>query len=260
MKNQRLKAVALSTVLSAGALMGSVAQADQTLDAILQVGQTKTTLAQDSQKRIDRLAQETDDLVQQFKHQNKLIADLRMYNSQLEKQVAAQTNVLKELDESVDQVTVIERQIQPLIIRMLDGLDQFVKLDKPFRLEERLARLEMLQKNQDRADISVSEKFRQVLEAYKIESEYGRFLDTYNDTLNIDGADREVSVLQVGRVALIYQTSDANSAGVWDASQNKWVALDNSYRTAILKGFRIARKQASLDTINVPVQAPEAAR
>jgi len=118
----------------------------------------------------------------------------------------------------------------------------------------------MLQKNQDRADISVSEKFRQVLEAYKIESEYGRFLDTYNDTLNIDGADREVSVLQVGRVALIYQTSDANSAGVWDASQNKWVALDNSYRTAILKGFRIARKQASLDTINVPVQAPEAAR
>ncbi|MBE8716214.1 DUF3450 domain-containing protein [Cellvibrio polysaccharolyticus] len=260
MKNQRLKAVALSTVLSAGALMGSVAQADQTLDAILKVGQTKTTVAQESQKRIDRLAQETDDLVQQFKHQNRLIADLRMYNSQLEKQVAAQTQVLQELEGSVDQVTVIERQIQPLIVRMLDGLEQFVKLDKPFRLSERNERLEMLRANQDRADISVSEKFRQVLEAYKIESEYGRFLDTYNDTLSIDGQDREVSVLQVGRLALIYQTSDANTAGVWDATQNQWVSLDGSYRTAILKGFRIARKQVSLDTIVVPVQAPEAAR
>lgn len=260
MKNQRLKAVALSTVLSAGALMGSVAQADQTLDAILKVGQTKTTVAQESQKRIDRLAQETDDLVQQFKHQNRLIADLRMYNSQLEKQVAAQTKVLQELEESVDQVTVIERQIQPLIVRMLDGLEQFVKLDKPFRLDERNERLQMLRANQDRADISVSEKFRQVLEAYKIESEYGRFLDTYNDTLSIDGQDREVSVLQVGRLALIYQTNDAKTAGVWDATQNQWVALNDSYRSAILKGFRIARKQVSLDTIVVPVQAPEAAR
>jgi predicted RNase H-like nuclease (RuvC/YqgF family) len=260
MKNQRLKAVALSTVLSAGALMGSVAQADQTLDSILKVGQTKTTVAQESQKRIDRLAQETDDLVQQFKHQNRLIADLRMYNSQLERQVTAQTRVLQELEESVEQVTVIERQIQPLIVRMLDGLEQFVALDKPFRLQERKDRIETLRRNQDRADISVSEKFRQVLEAYKIESEYGRFLDTYNDTLSIDGQDREVSVLQVGRLALIYQTSDANHAGVWDSVQNQWVALDGSYRTAILKGFRIARNQVSPDTITVPVQAPEAAR
>lgn len=260
MKNQRLKAVALSTVLSAGALMGSVAQADQTLDAILQVGQTKTTLAQESQKRIDRLAQETDDLVQQFKQQNRLIADLRMYNSQLEKQVAAQTKVLQDLEESIEQVTVIERQIQPLIVRMLDGLEQFVKLDKPFRLQERTERLEMLRANQDRADISVSEKFRQVLEAYKIESDYGRFLDTYNDTLTIDGTEREVNVLQVGRLTLMYQTNDAKQAGVWDAAQNQWVALDDSYRSSLLKGFRIARNQATLDTIIVPVQAPEAAQ
>ena len=90
MKKQRLKAVVLSTVLSAGALMGSVAQADQTLDAVLQVGQTKTTLAQESQKRIDRLAQETDDLTQEFKAVNKEIEGLRVYNAQLEKQVAAQ--------------------------------------------------------------------------------------------------------------------------------------------------------------------------
>src|SRR5690606_687464 len=157
MKNQRLKAVALSTVLSAGALMGSVAMADQTLDAVLQVGQTKTTLARDSQKRIDRLAQETDDLTQQFKQQNKLIADLRMYNSQMERQVAAQLKVVTDLEESIEQVTVIERQIQPLIVRMLEALEQFIRLDKPFRVEERLATIQMLRDNQERADISVSE-------------------------------------------------------------------------------------------------------
>lgn len=260
MKKQRLKAVVLSTVLSAGALMGSVAQADQTLDAVLQVGQTKTTLAQESQKRIDRLAQETDDLTQEFKAVSKEIEGLRVYNTQLEKQVAAQLQVIKDLDASIEQVTVVERQIQPLIMRMLDALEQFVALDKPFLLEERRERLEMLRENQDRADISVSEKFRQVLEAYKIESDYGRFLNEYKTTLNVGGQDREVNVLQVGRVSLMYQTTDTELSGAWDASQNAWVELDDSYRSLILKGLRIARKQASPDILTVPVQAPEAAQ
>lgn len=260
MKNQRLKAVALSTVLSVGALMGSVASADQTLEAVLQVGQAKTTLAQDSQKRIDRLAQETSDLTQEFKTQNRVIADLRLYNSQMERQIAAQLKVVQDLDESIEQVTVIERSIQPLISRMLDSLEQFIRLDKPFRLEERLARIDMLRNNQDRADISVSEKFRQVLEAYKIEGDAGRFVDTYQTSLPINNQDRQVNILQIGRVSLVYQTTDTQLAGAWDAAQNAWVPLDNSYRSAILKGFRMARKLDSLDMFSVPVQAPEAAK
>ena len=102
MKKQRLKAVAITTMLSAGALMGSVAMADQALDAVLQAGQSKTTLAQDSQKRIDRLAQETEDLTREFKSQNKLIDDLRVFNAQMEKQVAKQLTVVSELDQSIE--------------------------------------------------------------------------------------------------------------------------------------------------------------
>src|SRR5690606_22948946 len=189
MKKQRLKAVAITTMLSAGALMGSVAMADQSLNAVLQAGQAKTTLAQDSQKRIDRLAQETDDLTQQFKSQNRLIEDLRVFNTQMEKQVAKQLTVVTELEQSIEKVTVIERQIQPLIFRMLESLEQFVSLDKPFNLDERKANLEMVRVNQDRADISVSEKFRQVLEAYKIESNYGNTISAYKTSLNLDGQD-----------------------------------------------------------------------
>ncbi|UTF61691.1 DUF3450 domain-containing protein [Gilvimarinus sp. DA14] len=260
MKKQRMKAVALSTVLSAGALMGSAVMADETLDQILQVSQAKTTLAQDSQKRIDRLAQETDDLLAQFKQVNKQIEDIRLYNSQLEKQIANQLAVIKDLDESIENVTVIERRIQPLVLRMLDALEQFVELDKPFKLEERLDRIAMLRNNQERADISVAEKFRQVLEAYKIESEYGRFIEAYRDTLNIGGQDREVNILRVGRVSLMYQTTDTEQSGAWDSAQGAWVELDDSYRNQILKGLRIARNQAAKDIMFVPVQAPEAAQ
>ncbi len=261
MKKQRLKAVALSTVLSASALIGSVAHADQTLNSILQVGEQKTKLAQTSQQKIDTIADQTASLLNDFKVVNKQIEGLRVYNSQLEKQLANQLTVISQLEESIANVTVMERQIQPLILKMLDGLEQFVALDVPFHKQEREERLAMLRNNQERADISVAEKFRQVLEAYKIESEYGRKIDTYKDTLNVGGQEREVNVFRVGRVALMYQTTDTELSGAWDQRQQAWVELDSGeYRSAILKGIRIAKKQASIDVLNLPILAPEAAQ
>ncbi|WP_018275582.1 DUF3450 domain-containing protein [Teredinibacter turnerae] len=261
MKKQRIKAVALTTVLSAGALLVGTAHADKTLDAIMQVGQAKTTAGVQSQKKIDKLAEETSDLLQKYKTVNKEIDGLRVYNSQLEKQLASQLKVLEDLNTSIDQVTVIERQIQPLILRMLEGLEQFVNLDVPFHMEERLKRVETLRDNQDRADISVAEKFRQVLEAYNIEAEYGRKIDTYVDTLEVGGQERQVNILAVGRIALMYQTTDTKLSGAWDQRQRAWVELDaGAYRAAILKGIRIAKKQASIDVMELPILAPEAAQ
>ena len=260
MKKQRLKAVALTTVISAGALMAGVAHADQRLDQIMDVGQSKVAAAQQSQVRIDKLQEETSALLTEFKQVNKQIEGLRVYNAQLEKQIQNQLDVITALEESIDQVTVIERQIQPLILRMLDGLEQFVELDMPFRLEERRERVANLRSKMDRADITVAEKFRQVLEAYNIEAEYGRTLETYQDTLTVGGQERQVNILAVGRVALMYQTTDTQMSGAWDKEQGVWVELDDNYRADILKGIRIAKKQAAKDIIRLPISAPEAAQ
>ncbi|WP_185233342.1 DUF3450 domain-containing protein [Teredinibacter franksiae] len=261
MKKQRIKAVALTTVLSAGALLVGVAHADKTLDSIMQVSQSKTTAGQQSQKRIDKLQSDTSSLLQKFKVVNKEIDGLRVYNTQLEKQLANQRKVIDDLENSIDQVTVIERQIQPLILRMLDGLEQFVDLDVPFHQEERRMRVAKLRANQDRADISVAEKFRQVLEAYNIEAEYGRKVDTYVDSLNVGGQERQVNMLAIGRIALMYQTTDTKLSGAWDKTQQAFVELEaGEYRASILKGIRIAKKQAAIDVLELPILAPEAAR
>lgn len=261
MKKQRIKAVALTTVISASALVGNGALADKTLDAVLQVSQAKIATGVASQKRVDKLQEEARDIFGKFKVVNKEIDGLRVYNKQLEKQLESQRRVIQDLEYSIDQVTVIERQVQPLILRMLDGLEQFVSLDLPFRLEEREKRISDLRANQDRADITVSEKFRQVLEAYSIEAEYGRKLDTYAATLNVGGQDREVNILAVGRVALMYQTVDTQLSGAWDKEQKAWVELESGqYRASITKGIRIAKKQASIDVMELPISAPEAAK
>ncbi len=260
MKTKRFMAVALTTALSAGALYGSVATAD-TLDNVLAVGQQKTTAAQASQKRIDKIAEETSGLLQDFKVVNKEIDGLRVYNRQLEKQLANQLEVINELDDSIANVTVIERQIQPLILRMLDGLEQFIELDAPFKLDERMANLEGVKNNMDRSDITVAEKFRQVLELYNFEAEYARKIDTYGDSLNVNGQEREVKVLQIGRIALLAQTTDSKISLAYDKGQKAWVEIDaGEYRRALMNGLKIAKKQATIDIMTMPIAAPEAAQ
>lgn len=256
MNMHRIKTIALALVLSVGPALSANAS---DLKSVLQVGQAKTDAAQKSQKKIDKLADETTELLRDYKTQIKLVEDLKVYNRKLELQIEHQEKRLANLEQSIVDVTVIQRQIMPLLTRMLDALEEFVDLDVPFLQQERQDRIAKLRDNLDRSDLSSAEKFRQVLEAYKIENEYGRKLETYKDSINIDGVDREVNMFRVGRVALVYQTTDTDISGAWDQASRQWVELDSGdYRNAILKGIRVAKKQASIDILELPIAAPEA--
>lgn len=260
MTMHRLKNALIAVLVSAGAIAGSaVAVQASTLDNILDLGEAKNEAARKSQAKIDRLADETRDLLSDYKTVNKQIDGLKVYNARLQRQIDNQLKRIDQIDESIDQVTVIQRQMTPLVIRMIDGLEKFVELDVPFHMDERQQRISFLRANLDRSDVSVAEKFRQVLEAYKIENEYGRKIDAYKGSVEIDGVERDVNFLRVGRIALLYQTTDTEVAGAWDQSSRSWVPLERGeYRNAIMKGLRIARKEASIDLMNLPIAAPEA--
>lgn len=261
MKKQRMKVLALSSVLTAGAVVAGSAYADQQLDAIVAVGQSKVEQAQKSQARINKMQDDTTDLINKFKQTNKTIEGLRIYNKQLEQQLASQQEIMTRLEESISQITVIQRQIQPLVLEMLDGIEQFVELDAPYRKEQRLGRIEKLREIMPDADVTIAEKFRQVLEIYSIESEYSRKIDTYETTLNVGGEDLSVDILAIGRVALMYQTKDGSHTGAWDRATDQWVELDSGdYKTPIRNAVRIAQKKAQNDIVLMPVSAPEAAK
>jgi hypothetical protein len=260
MNMHRFKTIAFVMTMSFASLLGLQAQAN-TVDAVLKVGQNKTEAAKKSQQAVDKLANEAGELLQDYKTVMKQVDGLRVYNARLEKQIANQLKRIDDIENSIAQVTVIQRQVTPLVIRMIDGLEKFVELDIPFLMDERTDRIKFLRDNVDRSDLSVAEKFRQVLEAYKIENEFGRKISAYKGSLTIDGVDRDVNFFQVGRVALLYQTTDTEISGAWDKEAGDYVELDKGeYRNAILKGLRIARKEATIEILKLPISAPEAAK
>lgn len=212
--------------------------------------------ATQSQKKVDRLADQIQSKLQQFKSVNKETDGLKVYNAQMERQIENQLSEMQRLADSMDQVTVIERQITPLMLRMIVGLEEFVALDVPFLSEERANRLRSLKEMMDRADVAVSEKFRRVLEAYQVEVDYGRTIESYAGNALVNDKTQEVNYLRIGRVALLFQSRDKQNMGIWDQSKKTWNSLDSSYRTQVSKGLRMAQKQLAPDMIIVPIPVP----
>jgi hypothetical protein len=121
-------------------------------------------------------------------------------------------------------------------------------------MEERRGRLEGLNELMTRADITDAERYRRILEAYQIENEYGRTIETRQGELELEGQTRQVDFLRVGRLTYLYQTLDGSETGVWDHANGTWTDSPES-RTAVRKGIRIARKQAAPDLLKLPVPA-----
>jgi len=244
----------ISTV---GAIFTAEIVAGQAVDQIVAAEERRIQQAQASQDVIDGIVDETRDTVEEYRAVMKEVDGLIVYNTLLDRQIADQEQELSNLRTSIDSVTDIERQILPLLTRMIDGLDRFVALDVPFLAEERHERVVGLRDLLGRADVTAAEKFRVVMEAWQIENDYGRTIFAYTGELEIDGTNREVDFLQVGRVSLVYQTPDGVNSGVWDQNNRQWVVLGSEFRNSIRQGLRLARNQIGPDLLLLPIAAPE---
>ena len=248
--------LAVTCAIAVGGLLGGAASG-QELNQVVNKGERRVQLAQESQRRVDDIVEQTRTLSDQYRQALREIEGLEVYNTLLQRQVARQAGEKEQVRQSIDQVTVIQRQIVPLMDRMISGLAQFVALDVPFLLDERRARVERLQALLERQDVSVAEKFRRVMEAYQIENEYGRTIETYQGSLEVDGLLREVNFLRIGRVTLIYQTTDGESQGVWDQLSGQWAELGPEHRNLVRQGLRVARREIAPELLLLPVPAPE---
>ena len=214
-------------------------------------------LAQESQQRIDNVVEQTRSLEDKYKAVLKEIEGLQVYNTLLQRQIDRQESQKAQFAKSIEEVESINRQIFPLMTKMIDSLDQFVELDVPFLQEERRNRVLGLRETLERQDVSVAEKFRKVTEAYQIENDYGRTIEAYKATIDIGGQPRQVEFLRIGRVAFMYQSEDGTVSGVWDQDARRWEEAD-AYKNEIRAGLKIAKKQVAPDLLLLPVSAPEA--
>jgi len=227
------------------------------LQTSVKVQESTEAAAATSQKKIDSIADEAERMLTDYKLTMRQYDALSGYNNQVQKIVDGQKEELSSLESQLNQIDTTNQGMIPLLGRMVDTLEKFIQLDVPFLPKERSKRIADLKELQDRADVTISEKYRRIMEAYQVEMEYGRTIETYADDLEKDGKTRSVAFLRIGRVALMYQTLDKKETAVWDQQAKQWEVLSEEYRKPVSEGLKIALKQAPPNLIKLPVHAPE---
>lgn len=206
-----------------------------------------------SQQRVEKAADAAVAARLELQNAQLQLRDLEAYNRYMQSLVADQQNELGKLNNQLVAVEQTRQSLIPLMLQMQADLERLVQEDIPLRRDDRLARVEQLKATLARADVSEAEKFRQLLQAYQIEAEYGSRLDHYSAELALDGAPRRVDVLALGRVSLLAMTADRSQAWRWSAEAKQWQVLDSQWLSPIADALEMAVDKKVPQLLNVPL-------
>ena len=210
-----------------------------------------------SQAKIDKLDDESKKLTNEYKDTIVEFEILNKYDNQLEKITVSQAEEIANFERQIQELDETNKYVLPLLERMVVTLRDLIEVDVPFLLEERMTRLIELENILYKANFSTAEKFRKIYEAYQIENEYGRTIEAYSSSIDIDGIVLAAEFFRLGRLNLYYMTPDGNETGYWSKDANSWVHLGGKYSDDIDAALKIAFKQAPPDFIKLPIQGVE---
>ena len=237
----------------AALLFNAGIQAAEVKDSLNVVSATNNSAAV-SQETIDKLSRETRNLLEEYRKLLDGSEYQAAYTRELQELDEVQQLRLAQLREQIEQARVTQQRIIPLMRSMADSLEKFVILDLPFHQEERIVAVLDLKQRLRSPDISVSAKFRILLEAYQLEQDYGSNIETWRGPLQQDGEELSVQYLRVGRVALYYQSLDGSSSGYWDPQQQQWFLLEARYNRGLIQALRVAENITAPQLLNLPLR------
>ncbi len=236
------------------ALTCGLVPAAEVEDSLKVVSSTNRSAA-DSQEKIDRLSRETRDLLEEYRKLRDGSEYQAAYTRELEELEQAQLTRIQGLRDQITQAGITRQRIVPLMRSMADALETFVVLDLPFHHEDRIGAVLLLKQRLNQPDISLSAKFRLLLEAYQLEQDYGSKVEAWRGPLELQDQRLSVEYLRVGRVALYYQSLDGSSSGIWDREAQDWIALDQQYNRSLSRAMRVARNLTAPELLQLPLPA-----
>ena len=258
------RAACLSALIAMNALFGqteapevpkppATPKPEAVAEAVQNVAEREARAAK-IQAKIDVLADDTMDLEAEYKAVLRELETVNSYNAQMKRVVASQEEEVAILRADLENLQGTQREIIPLLLKMIEALDQFVEGDIPFLTGERSERVEKLAALMDRGDINIAEKFRNVMDAYLEENSYARNIEAYKGRTQLNGVDTTVEFLRIGRVAFFLSSLDGDTIALWDAESESWASVtDQVLKLGIQRAYKIARKEIPVDLLRSPV-------
>ncbi len=247
----------LSRLTQGIVLMLLVGSANAQLNTAVQTAVNTNKAAAKTQSRIDKLNDQTGDIVGRYRNVINEVESLRAYNKQLKSVVNDQRLQIENINNEMTHLEQTNRGVVPMIIEMVDALGKLIEADIPFKKKVREERLAKLESILNTSSVTTAEKYRKVTEAYTIELDYGSTVEAYGGTL--PGTSKKVQFLRIGRASLIYQTLDQEHSGWYNPNTGKFEELDRKYNGEIKDAIRVAKNEASPQLVGLPVLGAQTA-
>ena len=249
------KSLIATAMVGALALAGSnIASADVLTD--LQKAEAKIfKQAAKSQVKINSIYEQTQDLLAEYRNTVDEADVLRGYNDHVQRMVDDQKLNIASLQKQIDGIDKFKSGVVPLMYKMIDSLEKFIELDVPMNLEARQERVANLRGVMDDSNVTTSEQFRLVLEAYEIEAGYGSVFAAYQGEIDLGGRMLTADFVHMGRIAFLAQSLDAKHSWLWNNNTRAWEELGDEYLKPITDAIRMAKRQLPMDLAKLPVFA-----
>lgn len=230
----------------------------QTLQQSVSTQQKIVRNSAQTQKKIDNLADSTQQMSSKYLATEQQVDQLKKYNNNLQGLIENQQSREASLKKQLAGLSDVAHGIVPLMQQMIAGLNNFIKLDVPYQLDQREQTVQKLQDLMTNSDVSIASRYRQIMAAYQDELQAGRTINAYRGSLKVNNKPQTVDFLRIGRVALCYQTLDNSQTGCWNQRERKWV-VKNGFRRTVTTAIKMAHKQTSPQLLILPVLPPVAA-
>ena len=223
------------------------------IEEAIKIEASSANAAANRQSYIDNMDSEIITLIGDIQFLSQQLDLTNIYNRQMQELINSQNNEITSINEQMVELDNTNRGILPKLEEMVLTLESIIQNDIPFLLDERFARIQDLKNILLQSNISTSEKFRRVFEAYQIENEYGRTIESYRDEIDVDGIKYNVEIFRLGRVGLYARTSDGRYNAMFSKKQNQWIkqrGIDNELVIAL----KIAKKELPPSLLKLPVE------
>jgi septal ring factor EnvC (AmiA/AmiB activator) len=241
-----LAAIAFLAAAAPAAGQSSVSDVKRAVDSTIAVERA-------TQERKEQWASERNELIARFKTAKASSEFLGARKTSVEERLAAVEKGIVDLDRSLAESKRLERNLQDTLNSLHGRLERAVRLDLPFLIAEREARLASLKSAINRPPVSGGEKLRRLLEALQVETTYGNTVDVAQERIAVGTDSLFVDVLRVGRVSLFWRATDGKRVGEYDRATQRWVELPRKHSRDIGLAMDMALRTRPVEIVTLPI-------
>ena len=222
------------------------------LDSALSTAKSSTAASSASQDRVSAADDAADTAIREYRAVQQQIDNIKLFVDQQNIFLASQKGEIESLNNQLGTVEQIKQGMVPMMLRMTIALEDSIKNDVPFLLEERLERVQRIKAALSNPDVSPAEQYRIVLNAFKIEVSYGQGLDSYEGA-HPTRAGNVVNFLRFGRSSFVYMSKDESELARYNLNSGSWEPISGDNALAMRKAIRVAKGEAAPDIVYAPV-------